>query len=468
MSEWLQKSLAELAHGLRQGRVTAQQVLCAAVANHAGSSESLDAYVTWDPKAANQQARAADAAIAADIETGPLLGIPVSIKDLFGIRNYPTFAGTPRKLPLEWCREGPVVQELRRQHCVITGKTHMVEFAFGGLGANPHWKTPRNPWDAQEFRVPGGSSSGAGVSLCTGSALLAFGTDTAGSVRIPASMTGTVGIKTSFGRWSTEGLVPLSPSLDSVGCLSRTVEDAAYAFDALDSRLARDAVRDDFLPDIQRLRIGISDGLLWSDCSPGIAECVFSALDELAAAGARRMAIALPEAEQVFTAFKKGGLAAVELDTFLKNRLPEWIPGLDPRILERIEDAATLTAREYLERVDLFRQLGARVGERLREVDILASPTVAVTPPTIGEIEDLKRYREINLLSLRNTSIVNCLNLCALTLPVGLDAQGMPVGMQLIAPRGRDAQLLAVGRVVEDCLGSGRARLGEPPLLERG
>ncbi len=466
MAELLTKSLAELAGELRGGSLTAQQLLQTAISNHNRTSESLGAYMTWDPEAATNQARAADASIAAGIDSGPLQGLPVSIKDLFGIRGYPTFAGTARNLPDQWCQEGPVVRELRRQHVVISGKTHTVEFAFAGLGANPHWNTPRNPWDSRQFRVPGGSSSGAGVSLCAGSALLALGTDTAGSVRIPASMTGNVGMKTSLGRWSTNGIVPLSPSLDSVGFLCRTVEDAVYAFNALDARLNdRTAVSDPLYTDVAGVRIGICDGLLWSDCSAGITEAVLCALDDLVVNGARRVAMELPEADQVYQAFSKGGLAAAELQMFLKNHLPEWIPLLDEKIRSRIEDATLLTACEYLERVAVFRRLGGQVREKLRAVDVLASPTVAVTSPTMNEIDDLRRYRELNLLSLRNTGIVSCLGLCALTLPVGLDADGIPVGMQLIAAHGQDAKLLAIGRVFEQCLGTGRDRLGEPPLL---
>lgn len=465
MSELLNKPLAELADQLKTGSLSAEELLQTAVSNHDATSESLNAYITWDLESATKQARVVDASIAAGLDTGPLQGLPISVKDLFGIKNYPTFAGTPRKLPIEWSREGPFVQQLHCQQCVITGKTHTVEFAFGGLGVNPHWDTPRNPWDASEYRVPGGSSSGAGVSLCVGSAVLAMGTDTAGSVRIPASMTGNVGLKTSIGRWSTSGIVPLSPSLDTVGFLCRTVEDAIYAFNALDSRLGgRCSVPKAYYQDVAGIRIGVNDELLWADCSPGVAEQVSSALGELTRAGARRIPLKLPELEQVYPVFKKGGLAAAELQTFLKNDLPEWMSMLDEKIVQRMEDAAVLTACEYLERVYLFRKLSAQMQEKLRTVDVFVSPTVAVTAPTMLEIENLQRYRECNLLSLRNTSMVNYLGLCALTLPVGLDAAGIPVGIQLIAPLGQDTKLLAVARVFEQCLGTSHERLGEPPL----
>lgn len=188
----LNRSLADLVVDLRSGKANAQDLACAVIENHGSSGHSLNAYKTWDKEKIIRQAMAADSALKAGIDRGLLQGLPVSVKDLFGVKGFPTFAGSPKPLPEQWEREGPVIKARRRQLAVVTGKTHTVEFAFGGLGVNPHWTTPRNSWDREEHRVPGGSSSGAGVSLTIGSALMALGTDTAGSVRIPASMTGNV------------------------------------------------------------------------------------------------------------------------------------------------------------------------------------------------------------------------------------------------------------------------------------
>ncbi|NIR35760.1 MAG: amidase, partial [Actinobacteria bacterium] len=165
--------------------------------------------------------------LAADDDPPPLTGIPISVKDLYGVDGLPTFAGTTRALPERWSRDAWLVRRLRDAGAIIVGKTHMVEMAFGGVGLNPSWETPRNPWDAGTHRIPGGSSSGAGVSLWEGSALIALGSDTGGSIRIPAALTGTVGQRTTKGRWPTTGVVPLSPTFDTVGALTRTVEDSA-------------------------------------------------------------------------------------------------------------------------------------------------------------------------------------------------------------------------------------------------
>src|SRR5438105_10506205 len=231
----LSRPLIEIASDLRERQVSARDVVEAAIARHERFGERLHAYSFWAPEQARAVAEAADAAFSAGISTGPLQGLPVSIKDLFAAAGYPCFAGSSRRLPADpWERDGPLVATLRRQLGVITGKTHMVEFAFGGTGGNSHHGAPYNPWDAAVHRSVGGSSSGAGVSLLEGSALLAFGSDTAGSVRIPVCMTGNAGLKVTIGRWSTEGVVPLSFTFDTPGLLARSVSDLAYGFAALD------------------------------------------------------------------------------------------------------------------------------------------------------------------------------------------------------------------------------------------
>ena len=196
----LSRPLIEIARELRDRRATARELVDAAIARHESVGERLHAYSFWAPEQARAVADAADAAFAAGVSAGPFQGLPVSLKDLFAAHGYPCFAGSSRRLPADpWEQDGPLVATLRRQLGVIMGKTHMVEFAFGGTGQNSHRGAPYNPWDAAAHRSLGGSSSGAGVSLLEGSALLAFGSDTAGSVRIPASMTGNVGLKVRSG-----------------------------------------------------------------------------------------------------------------------------------------------------------------------------------------------------------------------------------------------------------------------------
>ena len=356
---------------------------------------------------------------------------------------------------------------LRRQLGVIMGKTHMVEFAFGGTGQNSHYGAPYNPWDATAHRSVGGSSSGAGVSLLEGSAQLAFGSDTAGSVRIPASMTGNVGLKVTLGRWSTEGVVPLSFTFDTPGLLARSVADVAYGFAAVDPAgidpvgfMARATARD-----IAGIRIGIGDAFLWHDCDPGIAETAQEALDALMRAGAVAQDFALPEAEGAYAVFLEGGLSAIELRSFLDRELPDWLPQLDPVITPAVHAAESLSARDYLARGARLRALAQRAAPRLTAVDVIASPTLCLTPPLMSDVVDADNHLRVNRRTVRNTVAVNYLGLCAITMPVGRDRAGMPVGLQLIAPANAEEKLLRIALAAERVLGTAMDRLGTPLLL---
>lgn len=467
MPDLPQRSLAETATALRDGSLSARDLAEAAIARFDAVGNGLDAYREWRPDLLRQAAALADEAFAAGVDLGPLQGVPVSVKDLYAVAGYRTFAGTPAALPPEeWEQDGPLVTRLRSQFAAFTGKTHTVELAFGGLGINPHWPIPRNPWDAKVHRTPGGSSSGAGVTLQTGTALLALGTDTAGSVRLPASSTGTVGLKTSFGRWPLDRIVPLSPTLDTPGILARTVADIAYAFAAIDPVLGND--REAFQRmqsfDPYGLRIGVPEGLVWEDCSPGVAEAVETGLRELEAAGARLVPVTLSECDAAWSLFRKGGVQAVELLHFLKTSLPDWIDRIDPVVRGRMDDAETLPAHEYLDRRRIIAEATASARRHFEKADVLAGPTIALTPPPVTEVMSGDAYRAANILTLRNTSLANYLGFCALSLPVGLDAAGMPVGLHLMGPGGEDQRLVAVGRACEAVLGTAFERIGRPPL----
>jgi aspartyl-tRNA(Asn)/glutamyl-tRNA(Gln) amidotransferase subunit A len=466
MPEMLRKPLAEIAAALRSGAVTAVALAEEANANHDARGRALSAYKVRDPGRFLAEARAADAAFAAGIDFGPLQGIPVSVKDLYGVSGYPTFAGTPAALPEKWTREGPVVRALRRSLAAISGKTHTVEFAFGGLGTNAHWGTPRNPWDDKAHRVPGGSSAGAGVSLCEGSAIVALGSDTAGSVRVPASFTGNVGVKTSFGRWSVDGVVPLSPSLDTTGVLARTAADAVLAFAVIDPETA---VAPEVLLaglsdlDVSDIRVGFC-ARHFAGCSPGVAEGIQSAIDELAKAGVQVVDIDLPEVDAAEAIFLRGGLAAPEFAAFINNEMAACKPTLDPNVAGRFASMEAITAIEYLQRRDELARLAASVEDRMADIDVLVGPTVPITPPRLDDVATADTYRAHNLPALRNTQTANMLRLSAVTMPVARDAAGMPVGMQIMAPLNEDERALAVALAFERTLGNGSDRIGIPPM----
>ncbi len=460
MSELATTSIADLAAALRAGETTAAALLEQALANR---KPALAAYKLWLPERAGAAAGLADAAFREGLDFGPLQGLPVSVKDLFGLEGAPIHAGAPRPLPEAWQAEGPVVAAVRQGLGVITGKTHTVEFAFGGIGSNPHWGAPRNPWGGAAHHAPGGSSSGAGVSLLEGTAVAALGSDTAGSVRVPASFTGTVGLKTSYGRWSLAGIVPLSPSLDSAGLLTRSVADAAFVFPALDPFCAAPPPA----ADPAGLRLGVVERL-FEDCGPDVAEAVQAALGELEARGATVRRFELPELALADELFLAGGLTAPEFVAFIETRLPEFRETLDPNVRNRFAAVEAMTATAYLARRMRLIEAADGANARLGEVDALVGPTTPITAPRMDEVADAEGYRQRNMAALRNTAPGNLLDLCGLSLPVALDREGLPVGLQLLAGRGGDERLLSVGLAVEAALGTALERLGRPPALAAG
>ncbi len=455
----------EIYRRLRNGALKATDLAEAAIKSFSKRGEHDHAYLSWNGDRALQTARATDAVFAVGGDAGPFMGLPVSIKDIYAVPGFPTYAGSRQRLPPKWEQPGPIVRALLRQLPTIMGKTHTVEFAFGGLGTNSHWGTPRNPWDVINHRTPGGSSSGAGVSLVGGTACLSLGTDTAGSVRIPASMTGVVGLKTTAGRWPKKGIVPLSNVLDTPGLLARSVDDLAFAFEVFERDLGGDSTSLGHLPGLAGLTFGVPEAFFWDDCSPGIAEAVHNTIMQIEAAGARVVKLDLPRTDEAFLLFQQGGLAAMELSAFLNTEMPGIIEMLDPNVTARIKAADDVPGWEYVRRSHVLDTLSATAAVCLSDVDALLTPTVVITPPTIESLHEENAYPKANMLALRNTMIANFMGLCALTLPVGKDSEGMPVGLQLIAGPWKDARLLRIGMAIESKIGNCLDILGEPPVL---
>ncbi|WP_204318711.1 amidase family protein [Pseudooceanicola aestuarii] len=452
-------SLDQTAARLRDGTTSAAGLMADAAARHGATEARLGAYRTWAGERAARQAAAADTLLATGVDLGPLMGLPISVKDLFGVPGLPVFAGTDTEFGPEWQRPGPLVARVLAQLGIVTGKTHTVEFAFGGLGTNPHWGTPVNPWSASDApRAPGGSSSGAGVSLAQGSALAALGTDTAGSVRIPASYTGQVALKVTHGHWALDGIVPLSPSMDTPGLLARTIDDLAFLYGALQNAAPVRARA------MAGLRIGVIRNLVWDDIDPIIAENTRAALTRLEAAGATLVDVDLPAVDPAMTIFRQGGLGAPELRGFLDRTAPDRIARLDPMVRARVDQADAITASDYLQRCATLAECGRQAGVVFDDLDLLVSPTIPATAPLLADLSDPDAYRQANMMALRNTAIVNLLGWCATTLPTGLDGFGIPSGLQLIAPPRQENHLLAASLGAEAVLGAGPDLLGAPPL----
>ncbi len=449
--------LASAVRALGEQRTTAAELAERAIQAH---DPDLNAYAAWTPEKTRRQAAAADAARAAGADTGPLMGVPVSLKDIYAAAGWRTYAGSPKALPADpWERDGPLVEKLRRQLAAITGKTNTVEFAFGGLGPNAHWGAPRNPWDRD--RVTGGSSSGAAVSVREGSALLAFGTDTAGSVRVPAAMTGLAGLKMGAGRWPTDGIVPLSHLLDTPGLIARTARDLAVGYGALDADAPGPAPAP--LRALSGVRLCVPTTVVWDDTAPGVAEAAEEALVALEAAGATLVRRDVPELAPAVEVFRTANLAGPDLYRLLSTELKGWLDTVDPAVRQRLDTAADVPAWRWLAGRARVAELSRAAAQRLSDCDALVTPTVASTPPRIEAVQAPEAFAKANGLALRNTAIGNYLTMAGVTLPAGLDAARMPVGLQLLGQPGREGALLALAQAVEAVLGTADDRLGLPP-----
>ncbi|MEA2780130.1 MAG: aspartyl-tRNA(Asn)/glutamyl-tRNA(Gln) amidotransferase subunit [Rhodospirillaceae bacterium] len=385
---------------------------------------------------------------------GPLDGVPVAWKDLFDIAGMTTTAGSAlyRTAPPA-AADATVVRNLTAAGLVALGKVNLAEFAYSGVGLNPHYGTPRNPHDQRTPRIPGGSSSGSAVAVAAGLVPCSIGTDTGGSIRIPAALNGIVGLKTSEGRIDKAGVFPLSPTLDTVGPLARTVEDCVLLDAALRGAMTTEVRR----ADPAELAFVVPENVVFDGAEPDVVANFDRVVAALERRGARvtRRPIAILDEVQRLTA-EHGTITAAEAYSFHRE-LVEGPNGnrVDPRVVARIVNGKRMTAR------DLVSLQAARA--RLRyaitaELDgaLLAWPTIPHVAPDIAGVEaDQDRFHTLNLKNLRNTMLGNFLDLCGLALPTGRDGQGLPTSMLISAPGGADVRLMSAGLAVEPLLAAG-------------
>ncbi|GAB2807476.1 amidase [Comamonas piscis] len=401
------------------------------------------------PDAAREAAQAADQRAARGLSLGPLDGKLVSVKDLLDVAGQVTTAGAAmRRSSAPAAQDAPVVQRLRAAGAVIVGKTNMTEFAFSGVGINPHFGTPGNAADV--LRIPGGSSSGAGVSVGRGLVDIAIGSDTGGSVRIPAAFNGVTGFKPTQARVTRDGAFPLSHTLDALGPLARTVAECAAA----DAILAGDMPQTLPQRSLQGLRIGLPQGLPWTDCSEAVLTQTDNAVALLHAQGASirklpwQALMAAPSQLQ-----SEGTLIAAEAAAIHQNALVQERDAFDPRVLSRMDKGRSLSAPYYIQLLLLRQQWMAKMDAAMQEVDLLLLPSIAITAPRIAPLlEDDSAFFAANALILRNTSIFNFYDLPAISLPLPRVADSMPVGMMLVGARMQDRALLAMAAAAEQAL----------------
>jgi aspartyl-tRNA(Asn)/glutamyl-tRNA(Gln) amidotransferase subunit A len=338
--------------------------------------------------------------------------------------------------------DAPVVRRLRAGGAVIVAKTNMSEFAYTGIGANPHFGTPGNPADRK--RVPGGSSSGAAVAAADGMCEIAIGTDTGGSCRIPGALCGIVGYKPSRQRIPTDGAFPLSYSIDSIGPIARSVEACARA-DAVMANETYTALEPVTLAGI---RIGVVQGYPLENLDETVHERFSDAIARLNKAGARISEEKLPLLEDMVQVNSKGGVQPAEAFTIHRDLLTRRADAIDPNVRVRLERARNIGAADYIDMVRARARLIRLMDDRIADVDVLVWPTTPMIAPTIQEVATADEFARKNAMLLRNTVIVNFFDLCAISLPVPRGS-GLPTGLMLIARNGQDQRLFRIAAAVE-------------------
>lgn len=405
--------------------------------------EGTRACLTVYSQPARSAADAADARARAGIKLGPLDGSIISIKDLFDVAGEATRAGSKVLVDAPPAMiDAPVMRRLRAAGAVIVAKTNMVEFAFSGVGVNPHYGTPGNP--ADRMRVPGGSSSGAAVAVADGMCEIGIGSDTGGSTRIPAALCGVVGYKPSKFRVPTEGAFPLSYTLDSVGPIAKSVAACAAA----DAVMAGE---DPWLLEpapLQGLRLGIPQGLPLRDLDQTVSAQFSDATKELSRLGVRLSDERIALFDDMVRVNSKATFAVAESYSIHRERLATRAADFDPFVRSRIELGRALSAADYMAMVRDRTALVGAMDERLGDLDALVLPTTPIIAPTTAEVSTNEGFTAKNGLLLRNTAFGNFFDLCAISLPLPRGS-GLPVGLMLVARNGQDRRLFRMAAAVE-------------------
>ena len=443
------RRIIETVQALAQGTVTSARLVEQALERADDpAGEGARAFTRIYREAARVQAAGSDNLRGAGIVASPLSGLPISIKDLFDVAGETTTAGSvvlKGRAPAK--RDAAIVGRLRAAGAVIVGKTNMTEFAYSGVGLNPHYGTPRNCWDRNSGRIPGGSSSGAAISVTDAMAVAAIGTDTGGSVRIPAALNGLMGFKPTAQRVPRDGAFPLSTSLDSIGPLANSVACCAV----VDAVIAGEEPTVPAPLPLRGLRLAVLEHYVVDGLEPAVARCFESALRRLSDAGAQIMDLPFAELEELPSINAKGGFSAAECYAALRKIIATDSERIDPRVLGRIVRGAEMSGPDYVDLTAARARLIARAAVLTAPFDAVAMPTVALTAPTIASLAADDEYVRTNAAILRNPSVVNFLDRCALTLPCHEPGEA-PVGLSLMGEHLGDRRLISIGLSCEAAL----------------
>ncbi|MBC7726680.1 MAG: amidase [Microbacteriaceae bacterium] len=440
---------------LQDGRLSAADALAKnllAAETQAGSA----AFIRLFGASTTATAAAADSLAQRGVPRGALGGLAISIKDLFDVAGAPTTAGS-RVLAdaAPAAQDCPAVARLRNAGAALIGHTHMSEFAFSGVGLNPHHAALSNPVTHAidgEDRIPGGSSSGAAASVASGAAWAALGSDTGGSIRIPAALQGLVGFKNTARLTPTEGTIPLSPTLDTACAITRSVRDALLLHELLSARKVTLAGRP-----LAACRFALVKPLFQDGLDAQVSAAFERSLSRLRAAGARIEEIDLPELQHLPTIKARGTLTAAEAWAWHRQMLAVHEPLYDPRVAQRIRLGERISAADYLELQATCQHFVHTVTNRLRGFDAVISPTVPIVAPLLAPlVASDAAFFAANALLLRNTAVINAIDGCAISLPCQASGE-LPVGLMLWSSAMQDDVLLDVALQVEAALAEPRA-----------
>lgn len=439
--------IAEILTALDTGEATATALLDTALGRAKDpAGEGARVFTALMESSARAEAAASDGLRKAGVPPRALEGLPISIKDLFDVRGAVTTAGSKvlaGEPPAE--ADAPVIARLRAAGAVLVGRTNMTEFAYSGLGINPHYGTPANAWDRASKRIPGGSSSGAAVSVTDGMAAVGLGTDTGGSVRIPSGLCGLAGFKPTQSRVPIAGAVPLSTSLDSIGPLAPTLECCARVHQVL----AGEPVRPIPALPVRGLRLAVPREFVLDDLDAPTAAAFSAALTRISEAGATVIDLSVPELLELPVVNAKGGFTAPESYALHERHILRDPDAFDPRVISRMRRAGEQSAAEYYALVNARADIQARVAARTSAFDAVLMPTTPRIAPPIAELDgDDAAYGTVNLLMLRNCSVGNFLDRCAATFPVN-EPGSAPVGLMVMGETLADDRTLAVAQGLE-------------------
>jgi aspartyl-tRNA(Asn)/glutamyl-tRNA(Gln) amidotransferase subunit A len=448
------ESIAALARRIRAGELSPVELTKYYLSRIESLDPHLKAFRMMCGERALHEAKAMETLLRSGHDLGPLHGIPYGAKDLFDVKGLPTSAGSrlmEKNIAIE---DATVIRKLAQAGMILLGKTNTVQLAYSGIGINHDHGTPHNPWH-KDHHVPGGSSSGSGVAVAAGLSAMALGSDTGGSVRIPACLCGITGLKTTVGRISRAGVYPLSWSMDSIGPLTRTVEDAALVYQVLQGPDIRDETTRNLPPHdvlnglkegIKGLRLAFAETVFWEDVDREVETLVRDCAHAFKSLGARVDSMEFSEAREAWDLNRQGLIIVAEAYTNNRRLLEEHYDELDPVVAFRMIRGRDAKAVEYLQNMMEWKRLQSRMHASLRDVDALLVPTTFIPALPVEDIDvDMETYTAANMNYLRNTSIGNILNLCGLSVPCGFTRKRLPVGLMIYCKPLQEDTLLRVG-----------------------